>query len=156
LRRLHVNLANDESSPVGWLRFNGDAGKAVAECLSSLPQSEFQGELRSILDTSYGGGKSPVEAFGHMMTHLFWSSGLILADPLDPGMRTIAEPILRQVIAKNSEIRETVMARTRAISEAGYHEQVKVDSNFTGLFAFRGKSRQPVKPDEIAAMTAPL
>src|SRR6185503_8528150 len=39
----------------------------------------------------------------------------------------------------------------RALSEAGYHEQVKVDSNFTGLFAYRGKSRQPLRPDELNA-----
>src|SRR5262249_49055565 len=37
------------------------------------------------------------------------------------------------------------------ISAAGYHEQVKVDSNFTGLFAYRGRSRQALKPEEIGA-----
>ena len=46
-------------------------------------------------------------------------------------------------------MRSAVIARSRSLSEAGYHEQVKVDENFTGLFGYRGRSRQALKPDEL-------
>jgi uncharacterized protein YllA (UPF0747 family) len=49
----------------------------------------------------------------------------------------------------NPEIRSAVLARSRDLSEAGYHEQVKVDANFTGLFAYRGRSRQVLRPREL-------
>jgi len=90
------------------------------------------------------------------MGRLFASSELIFADPFDPALRSIAEPVLEQVVARNSEIRDAVVARSRALSEAGYHEQVKVDSNFTGLFALKGESRQTLKPDELGSTVKSL
>jgi uncharacterized protein YllA (UPF0747 family) len=41
------------------------------------------------------------------------------------------------------------MARNKALSAAGYHEQVKVDENFTGLFAYRWRARQALRPAEL-------
>jgi bacillithiol synthase len=46
-------------------------------------------------------------------------------------------------------LRSAVMARSNMLSEAGYHEQVKVDENFTGFFAYRGRAREVVKPNEL-------
>jgi uncharacterized protein YllA (UPF0747 family) len=151
LHKLQVDLANTDSTPVGWLKFKADVGEMVAQCLASLPQSEFQADLRTILEDSYKADDSPVNAFARMMVRLFGSAGLILVDPLDLGMKSIAEPLLRQVAERNKEVRQAVMARSRSLSEAGYHEQVKVDSNFTGLFAYRGKSRLVVRPDEVVS-----
>jgi uncharacterized protein YllA (UPF0747 family) len=91
-----------------------------------------------------------------MMARLFAASGLILADPLDPRVKDIASPVLTEVAAQSERIRRAVIERSRAISAAGYHEQVKVDQNFTGLFAFRGKSRQSVKPDQLASIDGML
>lgn len=150
LKRIQVDLSNEESAPVGWLRYKQDVAAAVGECLSLLPQSEFQDELRGILESSYKPEQSPVDSFGRMMVRLFAASGLILADPLDSVLKSIAQPVMEQVVARNSRMREAVMARGRMLLEAGYHEQVKVDANFTGLFALRGKSRQGLKPEDIA------
>src|SRR5262249_3876435 len=33
---------------------------------------------------------------------------------------------------------------------AGYHEQVRVDEAYTGLFAYRGKARHALKPAELS------
>jgi uncharacterized protein YllA (UPF0747 family) len=41
------------------------------------------------------------------------------------------------------------MSRNKDLSAAGYHEQVKVDQNFTGLFGYRGRSRQALRPDQL-------
>ncbi len=49
-----------------------------------------------------------------------------------------------------------MLERSRAISAAGYHEQVKVDQNFTGLFALRGNSRQSLRPDQLASFDSTL
>src|SRR6185295_18117223 len=70
-------------------------------------------------------------------------------NPLHPEIRKLAQPTLIEAVLQNSEIRSAVLARIRSLSEAGYHEQVKVDDNFTGLFAYRGKSRQPLRPQDL-------
>lgn len=149
LTHVRVDLANPESSPVGWLKLGSDVSAAISTCLSSLPTSEFQPQLRELLECSYSPGVSPVDAFSRMLEKLFEGSGLILANPLNPELRVLAQPTLLDVVRENSRIRAAVQARGRELSEAGYHEQVKVDNNFTGLFAYRGNSRQALRPEEL-------
>jgi uncharacterized protein YllA (UPF0747 family) len=75
---------------------------------------------------------------------------MVFVNPLDNELRRLATPTLHQVIHHNSEIRTAVLARSRELPKAGYHEQVKVDENFTGFFVYRGKSRRPLLPDELS------
>jgi uncharacterized protein YllA (UPF0747 family) len=149
LFQVRVDLSNPGSSPVGWLALQDDISEAISKSLTSLPESEFQTQVREILEFSYKPGLSPVDAFTRMLTKLFEGTGLIFANPLNPEIRKLAQPTLVQAVRHNSEIRSAVLARSRALSAAGYHEQVKVDNNFTGLFAYRGKSRQPLRPEEL-------
>lgn len=150
LQNSSIDLSNEEAAPVGWLRLHDDVGAAVEKCLTALPESEFQPRLRLVLEGSFRSGVSPVDAFARMMLALFEGSGLILANPLHAELKSLAAPTLNQAVRQNSEIRSAVLERSRALSQAGYHEQVKVDANFTGLFAYRGKSRQALGPDELS------
>src|SRR5439155_4826231 len=144
-----VDLSNPDSSPVGWLTLGSDVSDAISKCLSSLPDSEFQPQLRQVLESSYKPGISPVDAFLSILEKIFEGTPLVFANPLQPELRKLAQPTLIQAVHQNAEIRSAVVARSRALSESGYHEQVKVDNNFTGLFAYRGKSRQPLRPEEL-------
>jgi uncharacterized protein YllA (UPF0747 family) len=149
VREFRVNLSNDDARPCGWLSLNNDVSQALANLLDSAPESEFRSAIRNLLASSYKPGVSPVDAFARMMVKLFEGSGLILVNPLDADLRKLAVPAFEQMVLRNREIRSAVLARNRALSNAGYHEQVKVDQNFTGFFAYRGKSRQAVRPDEL-------
>jgi bacillithiol synthase len=149
LLQVRIDLSNPDSSPVGWLTLGDDVTEAVSKCLSALPNSEFQSETRHVLESSYKPGVSPVHGFLTAMVKLFEGTGLVLANPLEPEIRKLAQPTLIQAVRKNSEIRAAAIARSRALSDSGYHEQVKVDDNFTGLFAYVGKSRKALRPDEV-------
>jgi uncharacterized protein YllA (UPF0747 family) len=149
VQRFRVDLSNPEASPAGWLSLGEDVNTAVSSCLAALPESEFVPDVREVLTSSYKPGLSPVDAFAHMMARLFQGTALVLVNPLDKELRRLGVSTLDQAVRQNADIRSAVLARSRALSEAGYHEQVKVDNNFTGLFAYRGKSRQALRPDEI-------
>src|SRR5215471_10512725 len=149
LSQVRVELTNPDSSPVGWLTLRNDVSAAVSKCLSSLPESEFQTQVRELLETSYRPGVSPVDAFRVMLEKLFAGTGLVIANPLNPELRRLAQPTLIEVVRRNPDIRSAVLSRSRELSAAGYHEQVKVDSGFTGLFAYREKSRQALRPEEL-------
>ncbi len=149
-KRIQADLSDDDRPPVGWLSFGDDIGSTIEECFSILPPSEFQSEVRALIEATYIPAISPVDAFARMMTRLFAGTGLILTDPLDPELKTLSAPVLDAAARSNDAIRAAVLERSRAILEAGYHQQVIVDEGFTGLFAYRGRSRQPVKPDEVA------
>jgi bacillithiol synthase len=150
VQQVRVDLSNPESRPSGWLELRGDVVEAISTCLRGLPESEFQPEVRDLLMLSYQPGVSPVDAFARMMTKLFDGSDLILVNPLDAGLRKLATGTLHQVVRQNSEIRSALLARNRALTQAGYHEQVKIDDDFSGLFTYRGKSRLPVRPAELS------
>ena len=151
LTRIHVDLSNAEPTPAGWAQFRDDAHDAVSECLSNLPQSEFIPEVKDLLESCYKPGASPVDAFAGMMARLFPNSGLIFVDPLNMDLKRLAQPVIELAVRKNSEMRAAIIARSRSLTEAGYHEQVKVDENFTGFFAYSGKSRRVVRPGELSA-----
>src|SRR5262249_17792173 len=131
LMHLRIDLANPDSSPVGWLTLGGDVREALSKCLEGLPNSEFQPEVRQVMESSYKPGVSPVDAFLSAMVKIFEGTGLVFANPLEPEIRKLAQPTLDQAVRQNLEIRAAVVARSSALSEAGYHEQVKVDNNFT-------------------------
>ena len=146
-----VNLSNTESRPSGWLLLNDDVSEVISKFVDSSPESEFRPVIRDLLVSTYKPGVSPVDAFARMLAKLFEGSGLILVNPLDTELRKLAAPAFQQLVRQNAEIRSAVLARSRALSNAGYHEQVKVDENFTGFFAYRDKTRQAVRPDELKA-----
>ncbi|PYS08097.1 MAG: hypothetical protein DMG15_28155 [Acidobacteria bacterium] len=150
VQQVRVDLSNPESRPSAWLELRDDVLDVISTCLTRLPESEFQSEIRDLLISSYKPGMSPVDAFARMMTKLFDGSDLILVNPLDAGLGKLAMGTLHQVVQQNSEIRSALLARNVALSKAGYHEQVKIDDDFSGFFAYRGKSRQPVRPEQLS------
>jgi len=151
LCRARVDLSDDVPSPVGWIHYREDLRKVVADCMLCLPHSEFTPDVRDILESCYQPGKSPVESFGAMMARIFAGTSLTFVDPLHPDLKRLAQPILNEAVRRNPEIRAAVIQRGMTLSEAGYHQQVKVDGNFTGLFAYRGRARHVLKPNEISS-----
>lgn len=148
LRKITTELADGVRTPVGWLRFRSAIQETIEECFRVLPSSEFQNDVRSLVEETYCPDASPVDAFARMMARLFKGTELILADPLDPALRSLSEPALDTAARRVGDIRSAVLERSRLISEAGYAAQVRVDKNFTGLFAYRGRSREPLRPGE--------
>jgi len=149
LSRLSVDLSSEEPAPAGWLAFKDDVRTAVAECLANLPQSEFIPGLQAILESSYKPGVSPVDAFAQMMTALFKETELTFVNPLDDRLRSIAQPMIEAAISRNSQMRTAIIQRNHALTDAGYHAQVKVDDTFTGLFGFQGRARLPLRPEDL-------
>src|SRR5262249_20270205 len=64
LDRIEVDLPNPAGSPVGWLGFGEDVRDAIQRCISALPDSEFQPNVRSLLEETHRPGDAPVDAFG--------------------------------------------------------------------------------------------
>lgn len=149
LCRLAVDLSTGEPVPAGWLEFKEDVLIAVSECLSNLSQSEFLPDLQAILEHSYKPGVSPVVSFARMMARLFSDTELTFVNPLDDDLKSLAQPVADMAIEQNREMRAAIIARNEALSAAGYHVQVKVDENFTGLFGYDGRSREPLRPNEL-------
>jgi uncharacterized protein YllA (UPF0747 family) len=150
-RRFQVDLAGDEAAPAGWTRYADTIQTVVAQLFECLPESEFIPEIREMVEAAYVPGASPVDAFGRMVTRLFADSGLTPVDPLDPALKRLAEPALEEAVRRNDDIRAAVLRQNQALVEAGYHEQVRVGPDFTGLFTYEGGARRVLKPNQLAS-----
>ncbi len=153
LEKVTTPLGDGARIPVGWLRFGPSVQDAIDECFRLLPPSEFKNDVRTILEDAYCPDVSPVDAYARMMGRLFKGSGLILVDPLDAKLRGLDKEVLGRLARQVGEVRSALLTRGRMIAEAGYVQQVRVDERFTGLFAYRGRARQPLGPgDEMTAV----
>lgn len=148
VRRVEVPLPNPASSPVGWLHFSAEIERVVDECTSALPASEFLPEVRELLRETHRIGDSPVHAFGRIMARIFSKTELVFADPLQPDLKKLAMPMLRRAADNAPEIRRRLGERGHQLREAGYHEQVLVSDDFTGLFRLSNNARVPYKPSD--------
>ena len=151
LHELRVDLVGESTAPVGWTQYGDDIKPAISQCMEVLPQTEFSKEVRDILESSFRPGGSPVDGFGRMMSRLFADAGMVFVNPLHPVLKELAKPTLDAAVLANEAIRAAVLSRSEALVSAGYHAQVKVDQNFTGLFRYNGKFRQVLKPAELSS-----
>jgi uncharacterized protein YllA (UPF0747 family) len=142
----------ETAAPAAWLKYPESFPEVVGEWFDLCPSTEFRDPVREMVENAYRPSGSPVDGFGRMMTALFRGTDLVLADPMDPGLRALAVEALGTVRDRNGEIRTSVLDRTEAIRRAGYSEQVRVDPSFTGLFVLDGLAR--VKWDPRTSRTA--
>ena len=150
LQRIAADLSDGNATPVGWLRFSSSVEEALERGFEAMPSSEFREDVLTMVRETYRRDVSPVDAFGGLMARLFDGTGLLIADPLDSGFRALAQEPLRSIAERNDEIRRSVLERSREISEAGYPLQVRVDAEFTGLFGYRGQTRELLRPADIS------
>ncbi len=108
----------------------------LEEFEAQLPETEFKegilGQVREHLDRS----KGLTGWFGRLLTWLFAGSGLVVFNPLMPGLRPLAAPLLADIALKRKEINGVLQAREKEIQALGYPLQVKRQRGHTHLFAF--------------------
>lgn len=152
--RVKAELVGDERAPVGWMRFTDGIAGTIEHCFTALPDSEYHAETLRLVKDIYRTGVSPVVAFARMLGRLFQGTELLLVDPLDPAFRSLAEWAMDQAVERADDIRSAVVERSRLVTAAGYAAQVQVDNGFTGFFAYRGQSREPLRRGESATVSA--
>jgi len=150
----HVAIAQPDSSlqtltapthglpdaPVGAITFGAEIEPVVAAAAELLGDSEITDFLRN----SYRPGETFGSAFARLFARLFADWGVILLDSSDPALSKLSQPIYHAAIERAVELNEKLLARGRELEAADYHQQVKVTSASTLLFALRNGSRVPI------------
>jgi len=102
---------------------------AVLDRLASLvdgqPGSE---EVLALLRAHYRPGQSLAAAFAGVLAKLFADEGLVILDPRDARIASLAAPIYRSCIEDADTIEERLKDRQAALSAAGFATQVPVRS----------------------------
>ncbi len=129
-----------EDAPVGTIRFAEEIiplVQSAAELLGDSPVTD-------ILRDSYRPGETFGSAFARLFARLFADWGVILLDPCDPELQTIAVPIYQSAIERAAEIDDALLERGKALERSGYHQQVKVTPSSTLLFTVQDGARIPI------------
>ena len=125
---------HSEGLPVGRVTLDQSIETTLQTLLSSLPKTEFTGDLEKLLRDCYSSGKNFGEAFAQMMTALAGGKGLILVDPLDSELKKLAAPLYADAARHAHEIAVAIMDRSRELEDAGYHAQVTPSEDSFPLF----------------------
>ncbi len=135
-----ANTDGKPDSPVASIRFAEGADELVAQAAEVLGDSLAADYLRE----SYGAGETFSGAYAKLFTRLFAEHGLVLLDPADAELHRIAAPLFVESVERAGDLDAALLARNREISQAGYHEQVKVTGESTPLFALVEGARVPI------------
>lgn len=125
---------HQENQPVGRIVIDSSVNDVLERLFELLPSSEFTPDLESLLRDAWAPGRGYGEAFACMMTSLVGRHGLVLLDPLDPRLKTMAAPLYAKAALHAHEIATAIEVRSRRLVEAGYHAQVTPSENSFPLF----------------------
>jgi bacillithiol biosynthesis cysteine-adding enzyme BshC len=137
--RLEIVTAAVKASanvPVGEVRFGAEIEPLVERAARFLNP-----ELSAMLHSSYRAGETFGSAFGRLFSQLFAGTGLILMQPLDWDVHSLAKPLLRSAVQRAEELDRELLRRGKQLQAAGYHEQVRVTGSSTLLFILQNGER---------------
>jgi len=116
--------------PVGGIAIAHPPIEELRRALDGMP---FAADVLAAVEQAYKPGATMGAAFRALMQSIAGKLGLIFLDPLDPAIRKIAAPFLADALRAAPQLKADLLARTRVLTEAGYHAQVHVDAK-TSLF----------------------
>jgi bacillithiol synthase len=133
----------NEGKSVGRVTL-GSGIEAVVEALVQTLDGPAASDVARALRESYTPAETFGSAFGKLLSRIFAGRGLLLIDPQDGDIDRLASPVYRAAIERADELRDALLARSHALEEAGYHQQVKVTRESTLLFCDVEGRREPL------------
>lgn len=109
-----------DQPPIGELR----------HALAGFPHAE---EVVAAVAGAYKPGVTMGAGFRALLLKLLERVGVLVLDPLDPAIREIGAPLIRDAVTAAPELKAALLARSGELAEAGYHAQVLVEEK-TSLF----------------------
>jgi bacillithiol biosynthesis cysteine-adding enzyme BshC len=142
LRRFELPVV-EAGKPVGGISLGAEVEPFAREAAESL-SSQGSDLFAEYLKESYRPGETYGSAFAKLFTRLFAQQGLILMDPLDPGLHRVATPLYQHALAERDAVNEKLLQRGKDLDRAGFDAQVKVTSRSTLLFYLGDGARQVI------------
>jgi bacillithiol synthase len=140
LRNVSTPSEGVPDAPVGKVVLGPEIDAVVNSAAELLGDTEASSCLRE----SYRAGENLGSAFARLFTRLFADWGVILLDASDPELHAIATPVYRDAVDRARELNDGLLVRGKELEQSGYHQQVKVTSSSTLLFALQEGARVPL------------
>jgi bacillithiol biosynthesis cysteine-adding enzyme BshC len=156
IREFEYVASDTDSKPVGFVKFDGSVAGLAERFSDSLPETRFTDGVRDLLAETYKEGDTFSSSFGKAIADLFREWGLILVSPLDPAIRRLAVPFVREAVENAVLVRSALIERNKDLEAAGYHSQVLVGPDFFPFFLIdENASRVALRLDETGTKLIP-
>jgi bacillithiol biosynthesis cysteine-adding enzyme BshC len=143
LRRFELPVVAEAGRPVGGISLGAEVEPLAREA-AELLSNQGSDLLAQYLAESYRPDETYGSAFAKLFTRLFAQQGLILMDPLDPGLHRVATPLYQHALTERDAVNEKLLQRGRDLDRGGFDAQVKVTSRSTLLFYLGDGVRQVI------------
>jgi bacillithiol synthase len=133
LEEFSLAVSGSERHRVGEIPL-GEGIAEIATRAGQLLEGPSASEVTTWIADSYGAKETFGSAFGKLMTRIFAGRGLIFIDPLSPELHRLSAGTMRRAIEEHASISESLIFRSAALENAGYHAQVNVAPHSTLVF----------------------
>lgn len=122
---------------------------------STLKGFPFADEVVAATAEAYPRGGTLGGGFRSLLKRLLGRIGILTLDPLDPRVRSIGAPLLKEALRQSDDLNRSLLERNQELSVAGYHAQVLVDAKTSLFFVLDKDERVPLRrkdaePDPVA------
>jgi len=145
LERFQWGVLGAEGRRVGEISLDEAVGQISARAGAMLEGAASE-EVSGWIIESYRPGETLGSAFAKLMTRIFAGRGLILLDPLSPGLHRLSARTMLRALEEHEVLAKELVERSMALERAGFHAQVKVTESSTLLFRIVDGQRVPVRP----------
>jgi bacillithiol biosynthesis cysteine-adding enzyme BshC len=136
LRTLRLPANPAHAQPVGALPLGPDVHPLLDEARTLLGY----GPAHALLADCYQPEATLAQAFARMMLQIFARQGLLVIDAAARPMHALGAPVLRAAIEQAEPLHAALLARQKALTEAGYSAQVLVAESSSLLFLLNAKT----------------
>ena len=131
-----------QGRPVGDVPLADLPLEGLKQLLHGFP---FADEVIDLVSNAWQPGQTMGSAFARFMREMFAPWGLLLVDPMEPALRRLAAPLIREVVGRMPELTEALMARSEDLKARGYHAQVLVEKETSLVFLLEDGERKGLK-----------
>ncbi len=140
--KLEIEGAAGTNQPVGEIRLTSVPVDMLRAALRDFP---YGSEIADRVAATYLPGRTLGQAFGALLRDLLGEFDILQIDPMSPGVRELAAPLVRKAIAQAPELKRLVKERNSELIAAGYHAQVHVDDDTSFFFLLENGKRMTLR-----------
>ena len=129
-------------SPVGNIVIDSAITNTIDHLFDALPATEFSGSIRDSLKECWSPGSRIGDAFSKNLASILGRFGIIIIDPMHPGIKSLASPIYVDAIEKSAEVVSHIRKKGSELKTDGYHVQVLVEEDYFPLFRIDDEGRR--------------
>jgi len=139
---------------VGFLPTGGAALRLVEAFERALGKVQFKEEVSDLLRRTADEADNLGDWFGRLLLALLGREGLVVINPLLPGIRALQAPAFTRMIRENEALAQAFFEGCERVRSLGFEPQVDKDPDAANLYLYRGNERVPLFRRDGGGFTA--